>query len=61
VGVPESWVVNLVETSRGRLSGAARGKLTPPVVPEENERATPGAWPELTFEVSAFLPLEPTS
>jgi len=57
-GVPEYWVVNLVErvlvVFREPLEGTyqVRSSL------DETTRVTPEAWPELAFEVSAFFPPE---
>jgi Uma2 family endonuclease len=55
-GVPEYWVVNLVErvlvVHRDPYDGSYRARRTL----EENSRITPASWPELAFDVSLFLP-----
>jgi len=55
-GVPEYWVVNLVGRSlvtfRKPLNGAYRESFSL----DEKARVTPEAWPEMSFDVFAFLP-----
>lgn len=57
-GVPEYWVLNLVGRTlvvfRKPLNGAYRERFSL----DEKARVTPDAWPEMAFEVSAFLPRE---
>jgi len=57
-GVPEYWVVNLVDrvlmVFREPLKGSYQVRLSL----DETTRVTPEPWPELTFEVSAFFPPE---
>jgi len=57
-GVPEYWVVNLVErvlvVFREPLKGSYQVRLSL----EETKRVTPEPWPGLTLEVSAFFPPE---
>jgi Uma2 family endonuclease len=55
-GVPEYWVVNLVARAlvifRKPLKGAYRESFSL----DEKARVTPEAWPEMAFDVFAFLP-----
>jgi Uma2 family endonuclease len=55
-GVPEYWVVNLVErllvVFRDPVDGIYEVRLSL----DETSRVTPISWPELAFEVSAFFP-----
>jgi Uma2 family endonuclease len=55
-GVPEYWVVNLVErvlvVHRDPYEGSYRARRSL----EENSRIAPASWPELAFDVSLFLP-----
>ncbi len=57
-GVPEYWVLNLVGRTlvvfRKPLNGAYRESFSL----DEKTRVIPEAWPEMAFEVSAFLPRE---
>jgi Uma2 family endonuclease len=56
VGVPEYWVVNLVGRAlvifRKPLNGAYRESFSL----DETARVTPEAWPDMSFDVFAFLP-----
>jgi Uma2 family endonuclease len=55
-GVPEYWVVNLVARAlvifRKPLNGAYRQSFSV----DEKARVSPEAWPEMAFDVFAFLP-----
>jgi Uma2 family endonuclease len=55
-GVPEYWVLDLVDrvlvVFREPISGTYRLRLSL----DETARVTPGPWPDLAFEVSKFLP-----
>jgi Uma2 family endonuclease len=55
-GVPEYWVVDLVDrvlvVFREPVSGSYRLRLSL----DETARVTPGPWPDLAFEVSKLLP-----
>ena len=55
-GVPEYWVVNLVARTlvifRKPLTGAYRESFSL----DEKARVTPETWPEMSFDVFAFLP-----
>jgi Uma2 family endonuclease len=55
-GVPEYWVVNLIErvlvVSREPVGGSYQVRFSC----DEKDRVSPEAWPEQTFEVSAFFP-----
>ena len=54
--VPEYWVVNLVERALVVFREPDKGRYQVRSSLEEKSRLTPEAWPELSFEVSAFLP-----
>jgi Uma2 family endonuclease len=55
-GVPEYWVVDLVErvlvVHRDPYEGSYRARMTL----DESARFAPASWPELAFEVSLLLP-----
>jgi len=55
-GVPEYWVVNLVERVLVVLRDPEKGRYQVRLSLDEKSRVAPKAWPELNFEVSAFLP-----
>jgi len=55
-GVPEYWVVNLVESVLVVFREPEKGRYQVRSSLHEKSRVAPQAWPELTFEVSAFLP-----
>jgi Uma2 family endonuclease len=57
-GVPEYWVVNLMDQVAVVFRKPVGGKYQVRFSIEEKGRVTPEAWPDLSFEVSAFLPPE---
>ncbi len=57
-GVPEYWVVNLIERVLVVFREPLEGRYQVRLSLEEKDRVTPEAWAELTFEVSAFFPPE---
>jgi Uma2 family endonuclease len=57
-GVPEYWVLNLVERVLVVFREPDQGSYQVRFSLEEKSRVTPEAWPELAFEVGAFFPPE---
>ncbi|MGH9390519.1 MAG: Uma2 family endonuclease [Vicinamibacteria bacterium] len=57
-GVPEYWVVNLIDRAAVVFRKPVGGSYQVRFSIEENGRVTPEAWPDLSFEVSDFLPPE---
>ena len=55
-GVAEYWVVNLVERVVVVFREPGRGGYQVRTSLDEKSRVTPKAWPDVPFEVSAFLP-----
>ena len=55
-GVPEYWVVNLVERVLVVFREPENGSYQVRLSLDEKSRVTPEAWSELAFEVYAFLP-----
>ena len=55
-GVPEYWVVNLVDRILVVFREPEEGSYRLRVSLEESSRVTPSAWPDLSFAVSDFLP-----
>lgn len=55
-GVPEYWVVNLVESLLVVFRVPERGSYQVRLALDERSHVTLQAWPELAFEVSSFLP-----
>jgi Uma2 family endonuclease len=55
-GVPEYWVVNLVDRVLLVFREPEERSYRVRVSLEESSRVTPAAWPELSFAVSDFLP-----
>jgi Uma2 family endonuclease len=56
VGVPEYWVVNLIDRVLVVFREPDEGSYRVRFSLEESSRVTPAAWPELSFAVSDFLP-----
>lgn len=55
-GVPEYWVVNLVERLLVVFRDPEKGSYQVRSSLGGEARVTPTAWPDLSFEVSAFFP-----
>jgi Uma2 family endonuclease len=55
-GVPEYWVVNLIERVLVVLREPVAGSYQVRFSLDEKDRVSPEAWPEQTFEASAFFP-----
>ena len=55
-GVPEYWVVNLVERVLVVFREPNKGSYLARLSLDERSRVATKAWPELAFEISAFLP-----
>jgi Uma2 family endonuclease len=55
-GVPEYWVVNLVERLLVVFREPENGSYQVRLALDETSRVAPKAWPELALEVRAFLP-----
>lgn len=55
-GVPEYWVVNLVERALMVFRDPREGTYRLRSSVEETGRVSPEAWPEVTFEATAFFP-----
>lgn len=55
-GVPEYWVVNLVDRVLAVFREARKGSYQVRLSVDESSRVSPGAWPDLAFEVAKFLP-----
>ena len=55
-GVPEYWVLNLVERLLLVFRQPRKGSYHVRFSLEETGRVAPEPWPELAFEVSAFFP-----
>jgi Uma2 family endonuclease len=55
-GVPEYWVVNLLERVLEVFREPENGSYRRRSSPELGSRVTPEAWPELELEVASFFP-----
>lgn len=55
-GVPEYWVVNLVERALIVLRGPVDGAYASRTVHVEGTRVSPLSWPDVEVDVSALLP-----
>jgi Uma2 family endonuclease len=55
-GVPEYWVVNLVDRALAVFRKLEKGSYQNLTSLDETGRVTTEAWPDLVFDVSAFLP-----
>ena len=54
--VPEYWVLNLIDRVLVVFLEPVAGSYRHRLSLDETARVTPGPWPELSFEISKFLP-----